>query len=45
LSSKLSGNRSNRVLKTSSSALEPPPINPLVHPKLSPQSASFKFMK
>jgi hypothetical protein len=45
LSSKLSRNRSNRVLQTSSSAPEPPPINPLAHPKLSPQSANFKFMK
>jgi hypothetical protein len=45
LSLKLSGNRSNGVLQTLSSAPKPPPINPLAHPKLSPQSARFKFTK
>jgi hypothetical protein len=45
LYSKLSEVRSNRALQTSSSASEPPRINPLANPKSSPYNASFKFTK
>jgi hypothetical protein len=45
LYSKFSEYRSNGALQPSSSASEPPPINPLANPKSIPHSANFKFTK